>query len=180
MTKKQNGDILRIEHWTPEKPSRVIKDFLERPSIDADADRVARETLQDIRVRGESAVLECIGRYDQVTLTAMQLRVKEKEFATAAREVDAAFKRAVRVADKRIAAFSKAGKKKSWQMATPLGGRLGEQMTPYDRIGAYIPGGSAPLASTVLMTVTLARVAGVREIVACTPARPDGSVNPYL
>ncbi len=180
MKKKRNGAILRIAHWNPEKPSRVIKAFLERPSIDAEADRVARETLREIRARGEAAVLECIERYDGATLTAKQLRVDEKEFAACEREVDTAFKRAVREADKRIAAFSRAGKKKNWHMATPLGGRLGEQMTPYDRVGTYIPGGSAPLASTVLMTVTLARVAGVREIVACTPARPDGSVNPYL
>ena len=57
---------------------------------------------------------------------------------------------------------------------------LGEQFIPLARVGAYIPGGAAPLASTALMTVTLARVAGVLEIVACTPADKNGKVNPYL
>jgi histidinol dehydrogenase len=86
----------------------------------------------------------------------------------------------VREADKRITAYARAGKKKAGSKKTPMGGQLGEKLTPFDRVGVYIPGGSAPLASTVMMTVTLARVAGVREIVACTPARKDGSVNPYL
>ena len=65
-------------------------------------------------------------------------------------------------------------------MFTPKGGELGEQFVPFDRVGIYIPGGAAPLASTVFMTVTLAKVAGVPEIVACTPSDAKGAVNPYI
>lgn len=65
-------------------------------------------------------------------------------------------------------------------MSTPQGGVLGERFIPFDRVGAYIPGGAAPLASTALMTLTLAKVAGVRELVACSPAAKDGSLNPYI
>ena len=57
---------------------------------------------------------------------------------------------------------------------------MGEFFSPMDRVGIYIPGGTAPLASTALMTVALAKIAGVREIVACTPAGKDGNVNPVL
>ena len=70
--------------------------------------------------------------------------------------------------------------RKDWTIATPKGGVLGEQFLPLERVGAYIPAGAAPLASTALMTVTLAKVAGVQEIVACTPCGKDGKVNPYL
>ena len=65
-------------------------------------------------------------------------------------------------------------------MRTPCGGSAGEFFSPMDRIGVYIPGGTAPLASTSVMTVTLAKAAGVKEIVACTPAGRDGRVNPVL
>ena len=65
-------------------------------------------------------------------------------------------------------------------MKTPRGGTAGEFFSPMDRVGVYVPGGTAPLASTSVMTVTLAQAAGVREIVACTPAGRDGKVNPVL
>jgi histidinol dehydrogenase len=57
---------------------------------------------------------------------------------------------------------------------------LGERFVPFDRVGAYIPGGAAPLASTALMTLTLAKVAGVKELVACSPANAEGKLNPYI
>jgi histidinol dehydrogenase len=65
-------------------------------------------------------------------------------------------------------------------MATPRGGSAGEFFSPMDRVGVYVPGGTAPLASTSIMTVTLAKAAGVKEIVACTPAGKTGDVNPVL
>jgi histidinol dehydrogenase len=76
--------------------------------------------------------------------------------------------------------FGKGGMRKDWTMPTSKGGLLGEQFVPLARVGAYIPGGAAPLASSALMTVTLARVAGVTEIVACTPADRNGRIDPYL
>jgi histidinol dehydrogenase len=77
-------------------------------------------------------------------------------------------------------AFSKASLRKPWSMKTPCGGTEGEFFSPMDRVGVYVPGGTAPLASTSIMTVTLAKAAGVKEIVACTPAGKDGVVNPVL
>ena len=68
----------------------------------------------------------------------------------------------------------------NWSIKTQHGGNLGEVFIPFDRIGAYIPGGSAPLVSTALMTVTLAKIAGVKEIVACSPPTHNGRINPYI
>jgi histidinol dehydrogenase len=79
-----------------------------------------------------------------------------------------------------VAAVAKAGLRKDWEVATPQGGKLGERFLPLDRVGVYIPGGAAPLASTAIMTATLAKVAGVREIVACTPCARDKRVAPVL
>jgi histidinol dehydrogenase len=70
--------------------------------------------------------------------------------------------------------------KRDWSMPAGRGGRLGEQFTPFDRVGIYVPGGAAPLVSTVLMTVTLAKTAGVPEILACTPCGRDRRVNAAL
>jgi histidinol dehydrogenase len=103
-----------------------------------------------------------------------------KELQGARTMVDAAFIRAAREAMSRIESFSRRSMRPDWRMASPHKGQMGEKFTPLDRVGVYVPGGAAPLASTVFMTVTLARVAGVPEIVACTPCGRDGQVNPYV
>ena len=176
---KDNFNI-RIVSWTPDTPSTTVTRFLKRPAINPQAEKVARDLLADIRKSGDAAILKAIQEFDGVKVTAKQLRVTPKEIAAARDVVDREFKLAATEACSRITRFAKAGLTQDWSLSSPKGGILGEQFVPFDRVGAYIPGGSAPLASTALMTVTLARVAGVPEIVACTPASKDGAVNPYL
>jgi len=158
----------------------AVEAFLRRRAFDEQAEGVARKVLADIRTRGDSAVCLWAKRFDRTPLTAGKLLVPRAEIKKARKQVSAAFKLAVKEAVRRITVFSRNGMKKDWQMATPRGGLLGERFMPLDRVGVYVPGGAAPLASTALMTATLARVAGVREIVACTPCGRDGKVNPYL
>jgi len=79
-----------------------------------------------------------------------------------------------------VAAFARAGLRRNWSRSTGCGGEVGERFNPLDRVGVYVPGGAAPLASTAIMTATLAQVAGVREIVACTPCGASRQVNPVL
>lgn len=154
--------------------------FLRRPAFDHDAEATAASVLREIRVSGDRAVSRCMRRFDGVALPVSRWRVTLRELRTATRMVDVATRRAVKMADRRIAAFARVGMKKEWSMPTGRGGRMGEQFSPLDRVGVYVPGGLAPLASTALMTVTLARVAGVREIVVCTPCKAGGLVNPVL
>ncbi|NLB59853.1 MAG: histidinol dehydrogenase [Lentisphaerae bacterium] len=157
-----------------------MKSFLERPAIDAAAERLARRVLAAIQTQGDVAVARYAQRFDGVSLRPAQFQVGQSELAAARRQIDAAFAAAARAAHRRIAAFARAGLKRDWAISTAAGGRLGEQFRPLDRIGVYIPGGSAPLVSSALMTVTLAKVAGVRQIVACSPAGPSGRLHPYL
>lgn len=171
---------MKIESWTPGDCSRVVADFLMRPAIDARAETTAREILADIRARGDEAVAECVRRFDGATLTPDQWKVGKPEMNAARETVDADFIAAARESHKRIVGFARAGQKKDWTMSSPKGGVVGEQFVPLERVGVYIPGGSAPLVSTALMTVTLARVAGVQEIAACSPVGPSGQMNPYL
>ncbi len=170
----------RIVTWSTQRRVPAVDAFLQRPAFDAGAESAAAEILADVRTRGDAAVLAATARFDGVTLTAAELRVSETQIKTAEAEITPAVRRAVREAHRRIVRFAKAGLRRDWTIPTAGGGMLGEQFVPLDRVGAYIPGGMAPLASTALMTVTLARVAGVREIVACTPCAKDKRVNPVL
>lgn len=169
-----------IVKWGTDKKYKKVEDFLLRPSVEQQAMDAAARILADVKERGDKAVIDCARLYDGSDISARRLRVTDKEIEHAEHVVDDAFKAAAQEAHKRIVSFSENGLRDDWSMETPRGGMLGEKFVPFDRIGAYIPGGSAPLASTALMTLTLAQVAGVKEMVACSPADKDGNLNPYV
>lgn len=171
---------VKLVKWTLTASNAAVDALLHRPAFDAEAERVAREVLDAVRAEGDIAVARCIQQFDGAAVALGKFRVSSDEVKAAYDVVDLEFRQAASEAYKRIIHFSKAGLRKDWTMASPKGGVLGEQFTPLARVGCYIPGGAAPLASTALMTVTLARVADVREVVACTPAGKDGKINPYL
>ena len=136
--------------------------------------------LAAIRKDGDKAVAQYVEKFEGAKLTPKKFRVTDAELAAAEAKVSPALKKAVKDAYNRVMKFSKASLKSPWTMKTPKGGSAGEFYSPMDRVGVYVPGGTAPLASTSVMTVTLAKAAGVKEIVACTPAGPTGTPNPVL
>ena len=166
--------------WSQKKADPVVETFLKRPAFAPEAETAATEVLADVRSRGNAAVCAAVKRFDGVALTSAELRVKPAELAAAERSVPAAIKRAVQDAHTRVRRFAEAGLREPWHLNTPQGGYTGEFYSPMDRVGVYVPGGTAPLASTAIHTVTLAKAAGVREIVACTPCGRDKKVNPVL
>lgn len=170
----------RIVTSSAKNPVDRVVEFLSRPAFDPTAEKVAAELLADIRARGNQAVLDAVKRIDGVVLTPETMLVSKEELAEAEKAVPEDVKRNVQEAHRRVSAFAKAGMRPDWSIDTPHGGKLGERFLPLDRVGVYIPGGTAPLASTSIMTATLAQVAGVPEIVAVTPCAKDGSVNPVL
>ena len=169
-----------ILKWTPHLESPEVEAFLQRPAVDADAEATAREVLEAIAAEGDAAVARYTAKFTGAKLEPRQFAVGKDERLAAVEAAPLDLKRALREVDTRVSRFAKGGQRRDWNMATPKGGVLGELFTPLQRVGVYVPGGAAPLVSTVLMTVTLARVAGVAEIVACTPCGPDGKVNPDL
>jgi histidinol dehydrogenase len=171
--------VITILTGTRGRDAKRIESFFARAAFPEEADQAARTVLDAVRKRGDAAVTRYMREFDRVRLKPAQFRVREPEIEVAAEEVDRAFRRAVREADRRVARFSRAGRREDWQIKSPGGGMLGERFTPIERVGVYVPGGVSPLVSTAIMTVTLARVAGVPEIAACTPCGPDGKVNPY-
>jgi histidinol dehydrogenase len=170
----------RIVAWSGERPVPVVDAFLQRAAFDPVAESAAAVLLADIRRRGDAAVLAAARRFDGARLSPATLRVSEAERVDAESQVSPDLRRAVREAHRRVAAFARAGMRRNWRMPTGRGGFLGEQFHPLDRVGVYVPGGMAPLASTAVMTATLAQAAGVSEIVACTPCNAALQVNPVL
>jgi histidinol dehydrogenase len=177
---RKKSPMIKIVPWTPDKPSPVVTRFLKRPAIDPKADAVASDVLADIRQHGDAALVRYAKEFDGLTIAAKHMKVSSAEIQQARDVVDREFKLAANEALQRITRFARAGLRKDWSISSPKGGILGEQYVPFDRVGAYIPGGAAPLASTALMTVALAHVAGVPEIVACTPAGKNGMIDPFL
>ena len=163
-----------IYFWSSKKPVPEIDAFLRRPAFDPKAEAVAAELLADVRERGDAAVLDAAKRIDGVSLRLHDLIVSDEEIAAAEKGVTPEIRRNVRESAKRVAAFAKAGMRKDWHIATKHGGRLGERFLPLGRVCVSTPGGTSPLAYTAIMTATLAKVAGVPELVACTPCGKDG------
>ena len=133
--------------------------------------------IAEVKKRGDAALVEFAAKFDGAKLTAKSLAVTPAEFAAAQKSVPADVKRALAVAHKNVLAFAKRGLRKNWKMRNAQGAETGEVYQPFQRVGIYVPGGTAPLISTVIMTVTLAQAAGVPEIVVCTPCGPEGKVN---
>jgi len=160
--------------------NKVVEDFLKRSAFDNKAEVIAVEVLKDIQANGIDAVLYYVEKFDGAKLDKGSLRVSDEEIAAALPLVDEKFKSAVQETKARIKVFSETGMKRDWSMDAPNGGKLGEKFVPFDRVGVYVPGGAAPLVSTALMTAYIAKVAGVKEIVACTPMGKGGELNPLM
>ena len=173
--------MIRIVEWATERPQgKIVTKFLARSAFPEEAEKAAAEVLAAIRAEGDAAVARYVEKFEGAHLTPKRFRVTDKELAAAEAAVSPDLKRAVKDAYARVMRFSKASLRKPWTMKTPKCGTAGEFFSPMDRVGVYVPGGTAPLASTSVMTVTLAAAAGVKEIVACTPAGPTGTPNPVL
>ncbi len=144
----------------------------------AEAHPQVRKTVQDVllavREEGDSALLEFTERFGGPRLTAKQLRVTGKP------KIDAETKQAIGIAHANVLAFARKSLRENWTMKNAQGGLVGERFDAFQRVGIYVPGGTAPLVSTAVMTVTLAAAAGVPEIVVTTPSGPDGAVNEAL
>lgn len=138
----------------------------------APGEAVAR-ILADIRRRGDEALRTWTARIDGVTLD--ELEVPREAWEVAFEALPADLSKALALAAGRIRAFHARQPISSWT-ATDLGGTLGQRVTPLARAGVYVPGGTAPLPSSLLMAAIPARVAGVDEIVVCTPPGAEGSV----
>jgi histidinol dehydrogenase len=160
------------------KEIRAFQDILrQRASVTMqNIERRVRAILDDVRLDGDKAVLKYTKAYDSLKIKS--LRIDSKEISAYAAKADARAVKALKRSAKRIRAFHKRQKDTSWSFSEK-GAQVGQLVRPLERVGVYIPGGTASYPSTVLMNVIPAQVAGVREIALCVPA-PKGQVNPYV
>ena len=148
------------------------------------ADPAVRATVEDIlgavAKDGDEALIRYTKKFGGPDLLPYQIPVTPSEISEACNALPAETRKAIDAARSNVRAFAKRSLRKSWFMKNRQGAITGERFDPFQRVGIYIPGGTAPLVSTAVMTCTLAEAAGVPEIVAVTPAGPDGKVHPAL
>jgi histidinol dehydrogenase len=133
-----------------------------------------------VREQGDAAVSELTARFDKISLDPDAFRVSELEISQALDDVGLDLLDVMRQAAANIRRFHEAQKPSDIELPTGRGGRISLVSRPLDTVGVYVPGGTAPLPSSVLMNIIPAKAAGVRKIVMCTPPRADGSVNPAI
>jgi len=149
---------------------------------DADESLVSaqvRAILTRVRREGDDAVLDLTGQFDGLALTPDSIRVTSTEIATAYNQCTAETLAALHGAAENIRRFHGHQQRRSWMLDLDDGSRLGWRITPLRRVGMYVPGGKAVYPSTVLMCGIPAQVAGVPELVICTPAK-NGFINPLI
>lgn len=154
---------------------------LNRRAEASDAVReVVAGVVKAVRERGDAAVIELAEKYDGAKLTPQTLRIPQTEIDAAWEAADVTLRSALEASHRNVTAFAKRSLRQDWQGTNEQGAQVGEVYHPFERVGCYVPGGTAPLVSTVLMTVAIAAAAGVPEIVVCTPCGRDGTVNAGL
>lgn len=141
-------------------------------------DKTVLEIIQNVRTNGDQALFDYAKKFDHVEL--INLVVTDDEFAEAEAIVSKEFIEAIETAKENIKTFHEAQVEKSWFLNKEDGVLLGQQVTPMDRVGVYIPGGKAAYPSTVLMNLIPAHLAGVPSIYIATPPQANGKINPHV
>jgi histidinol dehydrogenase len=172
---------MKVVRHTDHDFAARLRDLTAAASLfDPEIQRRTQAILDEVCARGDAAVLAFTEKFDGAKLTAAQLAVTPAELVAASLKADEPLRAAVAEAEKNIAGFAKKSLRKGWQAKNSHGASVGEKFDPFTRVGVYIPGGTAPLVSTALMTITLAKVAGCKEIVVTTPCGKDGAINPAI
>ena len=153
-----------LRHNQPDFARTVAEACAASSLFDAEMEKYIRTLIEDVRVRGDGALVDYTKTFDRVQLKPAEFRISGRPS-----KPELKLARAIAASHKNVAAFARRSLRGPWSMGNAQGGRVGEKFDPLQRVGIYVPGGTAPLVSTVLMTVTLARVAGCPEIVVCSP-----------
>lgn len=164
-----------------ENKQDILRELQNRsPEAFEEQERVVRTILQDVREKGDEAVLSYIEKFDGIRLAAPDLLVSKEEIEEAYTKVDAALPDVIRKAMVHILDYHEKQKRNSWITTTEEGTMLGQRILPMERVGVYVPGGKAAYPSSVLMNIVPAKVAGVDEVIMVTPCGKDGRINPAV
>lgn len=173
-------DILRLSSVGASFDTRLDRLLAFEAATDEAVERAVSEILTAVRLEGDDAVLAYTRRFDGVEAAAMaELELPRAELEAALASLPAAQRQALEEAAARVRAYHERQLLTSWAYEEADGTRLGQQVTPLDRAGLYVPGGKASYPSSVLMNAIPAKVAGVRELIMVVPT-PRGEKNPLV
>lgn len=141
--------------------------------------RVAK-ILDDVRLNGDAALIRYTKKYDKAPLSVKQIKVSQAEISGSYQNISPDFVSSLKLIIDNVTRFYKRQIKKPWRIKDKDGIVLGEQFTPLESVGIYIPAGQAPLVSTVYMTVLPAKIAGVKRIALISPPNKFGNINPHI
>jgi len=147
---------------------------------DGQVEEVVNDVLSNVKGLGDKALIDYTNRFDRRQVASIsELSITKTQLQEALDSLPAAEREALELAAERIRHYHQHQKQESWNYREPDGTLLGQQITPLDRVGIYVPGGKASYPSSVLMNALPAKVAGVPEIIMVVPA-PDGELNPLV
>ncbi|MEY3642553.1 MAG: hypothetical protein RLZZ149_481, partial [Pseudomonadota bacterium] len=184
---KASNQTVTVQRLKSSDPGfqKTLLNSLSLPSADDQAiDAVVISILADIKVGGDEALIKYTKQFDRLSVNRVSdLEIKQADLEAAYRSLPSEQAKALEFAAQRVRAYHEKQKEaagcRSWEYTEPDGTRLGQKVTPLDRVGIYVPGGKAAYPSSVLMNAIPARVAGVEEIIMVVPT-PDGARNPLV
>ncbi|MDH5446926.1 MAG: histidinol dehydrogenase [Gammaproteobacteria bacterium] len=170
-------DITRLDSSSADFWSQLDGLLAWESVSDDKVNSVVREVLHEVKSKGDAAVVEYTNKFDRLSVKTMaDLTIDAAELEAAAKNIPSDQREALQLAAERLRAYHQHQKMETWSYTEADGTMLGQQVTPLDRVGVYVPGGKATYPSSVLMNVIPAHVAGVDEIIMVVPT-PDGVVN---
>ncbi|KGK43109.1 histidinol dehydrogenase [Nitrincola sp. A-D6] len=170
-------EITRLKFGQTDFDSQLDSMLAWESVSDKKVNQIVDDVIEQVRARGDAALIEFTNRFDRMQATHMaELEVSQTRLLQALENLPLDQRTALETAAQRISAYHERQKSESWRYTEPDGTVLGQQVTPMDRVGIYVPGGKAAYPSSVLMNALPAKVAGVQEIIMVVPT-PDGVVN---
>lgn len=170
---------MKIVKLTNESKKNILENLLKRsPNNYGKFEAAVNDILMDIKENGDTALFDYTKKFDKADINESNIIVTQAEIDKAYTQVDAKLIDVIRKAIVNIRSYHEKQKQYSWFDSKPNGTILGQKITPLARVGVYVPGGKAAYPSSVLMNVIPAKVAGVEQIVMCTPPDKDGNVYP--
>jgi histidinol dehydrogenase len=168
---------MKIIRFNSKKLEKIYNRSTIRPKR---VEEKVKKIIEDVCLAGDEAVIKYTKKFDGVKLSPRQLRVSEIEISGAYQNINPNFVSSLKIIIENVNRFYRKAIRKSWRIKDADGIKLGENYTPLEKVGIYIPAGTAPLVSTVYMTVLPAKLAGVKKIVLISPPDKSGFINPHI
>jgi len=173
-------ETIFLNRENKEKIKKICRQRYSEDNLVDDIENKVREIIFSVKKEGDRALLEFTEKYDGAKLNSSGILVSPEEWNIASQEVKKDLLEVIKEAIKKVKNYHLHQKENSWFTTEEKGIILGQVVNPIERVGLYVPGGTAAYPSSLIMAAVPAIIAGVKEIVVVTPPSPDGKINPYL